>query len=206
MKNDDLYKAYTLLSEAYSLTQPQVELFRHYIELLNQATCNISAIHDIPEIISYHFADSLELGKAIPLTNQTIIDVGSGGGFPGIPIKIAYPDCHVILIEVIAKKRKFLQNVITLLNLKNITIYEQDWRTFLRTTHFAADLVCARASLPPCELLRMFQTQSSYKNATLVYWASSSWQPTEKEAALLQTMHPYHVGDRERKLVFFTSS
>lgn len=207
MQNNKLHHdSYDILRQNYNLSQDKIDLFYKYTELLHQATCNVTTIHDVPEIINYHFADSLELGKAISITNQTIVDVGTGGGFPGIPLKIAYPDCFVILIEVVARKREFLQHIITELNLKNIIIEEKDWRTFLRTTHYPVDLVCARASLAPRELLRMFQPSLPYKNASLIYWASSTWQPTTEEERFLHKEYRYHIGDRDRKLIFFISS
>lgn len=207
MQNNTRYHdSYDRLRQNYNLSQDNIDLFYKYTELLHQSTCNVTTITDVPEIIAYHFADSLELGKAISITNQTIIDVGSGGGFPGIPLKIVYPDCSMVLIEVVAKKREFLQHVITTLNLKNITIEEKDWRTFLRTTHHQADLVCARASLAPRELLRMFQPSSPYKHASLVYWASSQWQPTEHERTFVHQEYHYHVGERDRKLVILETN
>jgi 16S rRNA (guanine527-N7)-methyltransferase len=194
---------YKELIEIYHLDSDRIEYFRQYTALLQQSISNVTALHDSSDIIPYHFADSLELSTLIPLQAQTIIDVGSGGGFPGIPLKIAFPNCTVILIEVVAKKRAFLQKVIETLSLKNITIEEKDWRTFLRTSPLRSDIVCARASLPPSELLRMFQPQYHYEKATLVYWASTQWQPSSHEAKYLREVHPYQVGDRKRKLVVF---
>lgn len=191
------------LGKQYHLSPDKIDLFYQYAQLLDEATCNVTTIRTLADIVSYHFADSLELGQALQLCNQTIIDVGSGGGFPGIPLKIAYPNCQLILIEVCAKKRAFLQEVINKLNLSGITIEEKDWRTFLRSTRYSVDVVCARASLAPHELLRMFQPSSPYKQASLVYWASSLWEPSEKERTLLHKIYPYQVGDRQRKLAFF---
>jgi 16S rRNA (guanine(527)-N(7))-methyltransferase RsmG len=194
---------YKELIEIYHLNPTTIECFQRYTALLQHSISNVTALHHSNDIIRYHFADSLELSTCIPLQGQTLVDVGSGGGFPGIPLKIAFPDCMVILIEVVAKKRAFLKHVIETLNLENIIIEEKDWRTFLRTSPPQADIVCARASLPPAELLRMFQPHYHYENATLVYWASASWQPSPHEAKYVQEVHPYEVGDRERKLIVF---
>lgn len=206
MQNNKLNSNYyDILRQNYQLSQDKIDLFYKYTELLHQATCNVTTIHEVPEIIQYHFADSLELGKVIPITNHTIVDVGTGGGFPGIPLKIAYPQCTMILIEVVAKKREFLKHIVTFLNLENIIIEEKDWRTFLRTTRYPADIVCARASLSPHELLRMLQPCSPYNKSSLVYWASSHWKPSQQEQIFLQKLHNYQVGTRERKLAFFSN-
>lgn len=187
----------------YNLSDNTLALFKHYYELLDQAHCNVTTIRKLSDVMAYHFEDSLELGKAVALSHQTIIDVGSGGGFPGIPLKIMYPSCRMILIEVCAKKRAFLHEVIQSLALEHISIEDKDWRTFLRTTEYPANIVCARASLAPNELLRMFQPSSPYRHASLVYWASSTWEPTKKENRFHPVIYPYCVGNRLRKLVFF---
>lgn len=202
----DNHHLYTTLQEHFSLTPPALQRFEQYATLLMHSTSNVTALHSLADIIAYHFADSLELGNAIPLSQQTIIDVGSGGGFPGIPLKIVHPECTVVLIEVVAKKRAFLQHVIQELGLQNITVEEKDWRTFLRTSPLHADIVCARASLQPSELLRMFQPQYHYQKSSLVYWASTSWEPTPREQTFIRALHPYHVGEKDRKLIIFQSS
>ena len=65
---------------------------------------------------------------------KVIVDVGSGAGFPGIPLKILFPHLGIILIEVNKKKQRFLQTVIRILELKDIEVCGLDWRTFLRKT------------------------------------------------------------------------
>ena len=69
------------------------------------------------------FVDSLACGLALSHEkNESIIDIGSGAGFPGIPLKIAYPDLEVTLLEPRLKKTAFLHHIIGTLNLKNIQV------------------------------------------------------------------------------------
>ena len=165
---------------------------------------NLTRITGLNNVIPYHFCDSLHVDGSIDFsTISGIADVGAGAGFPGLPLKIKYPHIFSVLIEVNHKKIQFLQAVIDELNLTNIEVYPYDWRTFLRTTDYPLDFVCARASLHMDELLRMFKPASSYKTAQLVYWASDAWQAGEHEKRYLIRSESYEVGNRKRKYAFF---
>ncbi len=188
-----------------SLSAEQADVFKRYAQLLrewNEKT-NLTTVTSIPSIISYHFRDSLQLARAIDMSTITgLADVGAGAGFPGIPLAIKYSHLQVTLIEVSYKKIQFLDAVITALDLGDrVSVYDKDWRTFLRTTDFDIQLICARASLQPKELLRMFKPASPYKQVTLVYWASQEWEALDKERPFIQEYVPYKVGTRYRRLI-----
>lgn len=191
------------------LSETQQQQFALYSELLcswNQKH-NITAITSPEAILSDHFQDSLSIRRVINLeTRQGIADIGSGGGFPGLPLKICYPDIPFVLIEVNAKKREFLETMIDALGLTTIEVYPHDWRTFLRQTSYSLDLFLARASLQPEELIRVFKPSSPYRHATLVYWASHTWQPSSGVIHHIASQHPYTVGNKQRKLVLFTAN
>ncbi len=189
------------------LQKKQIEQFAHYLSLLLEWNERISltAITDITEIITYHFQDSLQAAKEIDFTTiRSIVDVGTGAGLPGIPLKICYPDLFVLLIEVNRKKIAFLEEVIETLKMESIEIYPLDWRTFLRKTTYQVDMICVRASLKPVELIRMFKPSSPYKNARLLYWASAQWQPGKKEQPFVEKEILYTIGNKKRKLIFFS--
>ena len=92
----------------------------HALELMrwNQKT-NLTAITDPFEVAVKHFLDSIVPMKVIP-SNASLLDIGSGGGFPGIPLKICLPSLSVTLIDASRKKVSFLKHVIRMLELKNI--------------------------------------------------------------------------------------
>ena len=189
------------------LHEEQINQFEQYLSLLLEwnKIINLTAITDIAAIIKYHFQDSLQAAKEIDFTTiRSIVDVGSGAGLPGIPLKIRYPHLFVLLIEVNRKKIAFLHAVIEALKMKSIEIYSLDWRTFLRKTAYNIDIVCARASLKPEELIRMFKPSSPYKNATLLYWASEQWVSEKKEQPLVEKEILYTIGNKKRKLIFFS--
>jgi 16S rRNA (guanine(527)-N(7))-methyltransferase RsmG len=186
------------------LTPEQLSQFQTYYELLVAANelFNLTTITDLEGCIAYHFQDSLALGQFIPLaTKHALADIGSGAGFPGIPLKIAYPHLAMLLIEVSHKKGAFLEEVCHTLGLSNIQVCALDWRTFLRKTAYPIELFCARASVQPSELLRMFKPSSPYNNAELAYWASATWVAEKEVLPFVYAEYPYKVGYRKRKLV-----
>lgn len=110
------------LKYGIKLNNNQEEKFEKYYELLiyyNQKF-NITAITEREEVIKKHFIDSA-LGSEL-LTNGMLIDVGAGGGFPSIPLKIIKDDLNMTLLEATRKKCEFLKAVVSELNLNNVEI------------------------------------------------------------------------------------
>jgi 16S rRNA (guanine(527)-N(7))-methyltransferase RsmG len=196
----------------HKLTQEQGNQFKQYYTLLNQANelYNLTTITDLPSVLTNHFDDSLALALFVDCNSlSSIADVGSGAGFPGIPLKIKYPHLSIIMVEVVHKKIMFLQSVVETLNLSHAYTTHYDWRTFLRKTDYPIELFCARASLKPDELIRMFKPSSIYNNRQLVYWASYMWHENKREAPYIKKEEWYTLDggeNKRRKLVFFARS
>ena len=110
-----------------TLSDRQVAQFEDYASLLVEwnSFMNLTAITDFEEIVEKHFIDSLALSLMDDVSRETsgksMIDVGTGAGFPGIPLKIVYPELEVTLLDSLNKRIKFLNEVITKLELKGIT-------------------------------------------------------------------------------------
>lgn len=104
-----------------SLNKEQYDQFYAYMVLLIEwnEKINLTAITEPQEIILKHFVDSLTIAKYIE-EGKTIIDMGTGAGFPGIPLKIYRNDVKVVLADSLNKRIKFLNEVIEKLQLKNI--------------------------------------------------------------------------------------
>ncbi len=132
-----------------------------------------------------------------------IADVGSGAGFPGIPLKILFPQIKVILIEVSKKKIEFLTTVIQRLGLQECQVYDLDWRTFLRKTAEPISVFVSRASLHTDELIRMFKPSCIYNDRLLVYWASKDWAITPLEKPFFACEELYTIKQKRRRLIFF---
>ncbi len=106
-----------------SLNQHMLKMLLVYFNELKEwnQKFNLTSLRDDREIILDHFVDSLSVVPHLPHSGK-LIDIGSGAGFPGLPIKIAKPELAVTLIEAKRKKINFLRQVILLLNLLDITV------------------------------------------------------------------------------------
>jgi 16S rRNA (guanine527-N7)-methyltransferase len=105
------------------LTDLQKQQFVDYYELLVEwnKVMNLTAITEFSEVVQKHFIDSLCIVKVLRPKNEKIIDIGTGAGFPGIPIKIAFPETEILLLDSLNKRIDFLNKVIEQLGLTNIT-------------------------------------------------------------------------------------
>ncbi len=103
------------------INEEQINKFYDYMNLLIEwnKKINLTAITDYNEIILKHFVDSLTINKCIK-ENNYVVDVGTGAGFPGIPLKIIRDDINIVLVDSLNKRINFLNEVIKELNLKNI--------------------------------------------------------------------------------------
>lgn len=106
-------------------TPEQLRLFRiHYDLLLHwNRKINLTAIREPAEILRRHFAESAYVTRVVKLGQGTLIDVGSGAGFPGVPIKIMSPATRVVLVESVQKKAAFLKELARDLGLAGLEVF-----------------------------------------------------------------------------------
>jgi 16S rRNA (guanine(527)-N(7))-methyltransferase RsmG len=97
------------------------QLEEHYISLAKwNQRLNLTRIQSLTESVQFHYCESLFLGRFLPQGSQRIVDVGSGGGFPGIPVAILRPECEVTLVESHQRKSVFLRE--SARQLKNVRV------------------------------------------------------------------------------------
>lgn len=120
MNKDYLVKEFN--NVGIELSDKQMEQFMKYYELLVDwnSRMNLTAITEFEDVVTKHFIDSASIVKVCDIDNQSIIDVGTGAGFPGVPIKILFSDTNVTLLDSLQKRVGFLNEVIKELGLDNI--------------------------------------------------------------------------------------
>ena len=137
-----------ILLDKFNLTDEMLFQLEEYYKILVEENkkINLTSITEKEEVYIKHFFDSLLLTKEIDMINvKTMIDIGTGAGFPGIPIKIMYPHISLTLVEPTNKRCVFLQKVIELLQLKGVTIINDRAENYIKDQREKYDLATARA-------------------------------------------------------------
>ena len=133
-----------------SLTERQFTQFDQFYELLIEwnKVMNLTGITEYEEVNEKHFIDSLSIVKVVDINKiNTVIDVGTGAGFPGIPMKIAFPHLKITLLDSLNKRIKFLNTVIEELGLKDIHTIHGRAEDYARQSEYREqyDLCVSRA-------------------------------------------------------------
>jgi 16S rRNA (guanine(527)-N(7))-methyltransferase RsmG len=111
------------------LSELQVAQLQRHFELLQRwnKVLNLTGLESVEEIVERHFCESLFLGGHLPGGNLSIVDVGSGAGFPGVPVAVLRPECPVTLIESHQRKSVFLREAVReLTNVRVIALRAED--------------------------------------------------------------------------------
>lgn len=136
-----------LKKDGIEVTDEMIQKFQKYLSLLMEwnQKINLTALKTEEEMIEKHFYDSLLMAKEIKLSDQSLCDVGTGAGFPGIPLKIVFEDLFVTLLEPTEKRVNFLNIVINELGLKRIVTVNQRAEDYVKECRGYYDIVTARA-------------------------------------------------------------
>lgn len=133
------------------VTKEKMRQFERYLELLQEwnEKINLTAITKKEEVYLKHFYDSLTAGLYVDFSKgvHSLCDVGSGAGFPSIPLKIIYPELEITIVDSLKKRIGFLETVVQELGLKGVHLYHDRAETFGQNKQFRAtfDFVTARA-------------------------------------------------------------
>ncbi|HTT33795.1 MAG TPA: 16S rRNA (guanine(527)-N(7))-methyltransferase RsmG [Methylomirabilota bacterium] len=129
-----------------SVNERQVLQIQQYIKTLLawNEKLNLTAIRDPVEVLYRHFCESMYAATAVPVENGRLADVGSGGGFPGLPLKILRPELRVFVVESNLKKATFLAEIIRELELTDTQVLVRRYEE-LGEEIAPLDFICARA-------------------------------------------------------------
>lgn len=131
-----------------SLTESMERNFETYYQVLVETNekMNLTAITEKNEVYCKHFLDSLEITRAIGINDEiTLCDVGSGAGFPSIPLAIVNNKCKVTIIDALNKRINFLNGLVKELGLDNVCAIHARAEDFAKTSREKFDIVTARA-------------------------------------------------------------
>lgn len=156
-----------------TLNDDQILKIREYVGLLLRwnHTISLTTITDPIEIVGRHFGESIFPSKRLPVENRRLADVGTGAGFPGLALKIAYPSIRLVLIEANKKKCAFLSEAVRTLGLSDVEICPQRFEE-IRPEAMLADIVACRAVGEFKELLR-WSAVSLAPRGHLVLWVGA---------------------------------
>ena len=138
-----------------NITEKQLKDLDRYYHILVEENkkYNLTALTEEKDVYLKHFYDSLTLTKIVDLTNQYILDIGTGAGFPGLVLKIMYPNLKIDLLDSTNKKCMFLQYVIDSLELTNIKVLNKRAEEYATEVREKYDIVTSRAVAPLKHLL-----------------------------------------------------
>ena len=156
MNQDDFIKEVNALG--IEVTKDKLDKLEKYYEMLIEYNkfMNLTGITDKEQVYLKHFYDSITLSKIIDLNKEeSLCDLGSGAGFPGIVLKIFYPNLNITLIDSLNKRINFLNDVIKELNLRNIEAIHVRIEDFAKENIERFDVVTARAVAPLNILLEL---------------------------------------------------
>lgn len=160
-----------------NITKEMEEQFELYYEILAEESqkYNLTSITSKEDVYLKHFYDSILLVKQIDITNKTIVDVGSGAGFPGIPLKIVSPTTKITLVEPTTKRANFLKMVIDKLGLKDIEVINDRAENIISNHREKYDFATARA-VAPLNILLELLTPFVKVNGNIIALKGSSYQ------------------------------
>lgn len=204
MKLSELFSKYNI-----SLTSLQEDMFLKYFEFLVEENqkYNLTAITEKEEVFSKHFLDSA-LPISIFKNNASVIDIGSGAGFPAVPLKILKDSLSVTMVDSLNKRVNFLNQLCSLLNLKNISAIHARAEEFIKNNREKFDYAVARAVAPLNTLLEYLVPYLKVGGRCVIYKSQKLDEELKNAENAIKILNvkiekilTYQIGDAERKIL-----
>lgn len=190
------------------LTNKMIKQLEKYYNFLisENEKYNLTAITEKKEVYFKHFYDSIMIGSYIDVLGKKILDVGSGAGFPGIPLKIVYPDFKLVIVDSLGKRINFLTKLLEILDLKDVSLVNMRIEEYKEKESY--DLVIARAVARLNQLLELcipyVKVDGNFiclKGKDYLEEINESTNAFKKLEANLENVYSYTVLDRTTKLL-----
>lgn len=191
----------SLLAPYYSVNdQRLIEGIKAYILLLLEWNEKISLtrITEPVEVVKFHFGESLFAASLLKICDGRLADVGSGAGFPGLPLAMAIPGLHASLIESNAKKAAFLSEVVRRVGLSNVVVLRSRMEDVKGVEAF--DFICARAIGKKAALIRWSRERLA-QNGRLVLFLGEDGVQTVRKMSQWNWESPIKIPNSSRRFV-----
>jgi len=195
------------------LSEKQIEQFLKYYEMLieKNKVMNLTAITEYDEVIEKHFLDSISLCQVYDLSKPVkILDMGTGAGFPGVPLKIAFPEVEITLADSLNKRIKFLDEVVAELGLEKVTTIHARAEELARNKEHreSYDLVVSRAVANLSTLgeycipfVKMGGNFISYKSGEVEEEVNAAEKAIKILGGQIKDVYKFDLSDQKRSFV-----
>lgn len=185
-----------------TLNDTQINQFKTYYDTLitYNAHTNLTSITDETSFIIKHIIDSIWILNHVSIQSETrVLDIGSGAGFPGIPLKIMNPNIHMTLLDSNGKKITFLKHLIDILNL-DIDVIKDRAEVYANTHEKSFDVVVSRAVADLPLLLELSIPLLKEKGHFYAFKASSAYEELERSNRALKILHSKKINTYDFEL------